>query len=553
MFEFLVKRWRTMPLIAIYAVWTILFYQLVFTGWTIEYSFYGVLAVIAATLVFLFAYPKRDRKLLIRLTLFILMVSFALTSFVSESMSWRIIDYVVLVILALALGRWIVKLSVLRLLFVVIVISLMQLWVPLSDLGLLSTFSIRYIGHINSPDKQVPSIPVALINDPTRHGSQEIVTLRGHAPLKGEAQQLINMMANDPKQAQNAISAIEELQHEYDLVTVSPGGLGFKEHSATPAELMQLPSYRLGLIDYPFTTPHFINIGSKVRMYVSLSQTPGQLLTTLLQPGSIANALSNLSLSTSHSVSANWANVTGRSSHAVDGLSIQNGVLVGQYHGTAVNVKTSGVAVLGVYPILPLSVTKTPQAVVEGNNVIQVISLTPGNSKVVATLRGTYLYPLTRDIVFADLLGNQQDELLVNTVPAQIFKLSANGGWQDLWVSGQPSFRFETVFHHANGDVIVANAPADITTSPTRYLGGYRFEHGVLVPVFRAYHVDLVDLYTAYVTSAETPELLTSTYAHQKIMLLAPSKIPWLLITEVVYVVLVILGLLRRTQRRLGQ
>lgn len=538
-----------MPLLILYSLFVILFYQLVFTGWTTEYSFYGVAGVIVASLVFIFAYPKQDRSMLIRFTLFSLMISFALASFVAESNTWRMIDYVALVIFAVILGRIFVKISMLKLLVVIIVISLFQVWVPLSDMGLLSAFSIRLIDHIDSPDKQVPSIPVALVNDPNRPGVQTIITLRGHAPKKGEVQQLITMMANDPAQASQANAAVAEIQHSYDLVSVSPHGSGFKEKSATIAELAQLRSDQLGLIDFPFTTAHFLSIGSKVRMYVTLSQNPGQMFTMLMNPGSMADALGRLSLSVQQQVSQNWRALTSRTADVIDGLMIQHGRLQGEFRGNSISMPTNAVALLGVYPILPKQIDSTPQAVLEGNNFIQIVSLSAPQGKVVGTLTGTYTYPLTRDIVFGDLTGNGQDELMINTIPAQIVQFMGINQSKRLWVSGQSSFRFETVFQKATGDEIIANAPATITTSPTRYLGGYVYRSGSLVPVFRAYHVDLVSLHAAHVTSSQQTELLTSTYAHQKIMLLAPTRFPWLLIVEIVYGLLVLLGIGRRIQK----
>ncbi len=543
------KRWMMTPLLVLFAVWAVLFYQLVFRGLALDYSFYGAAIIIIASIVFMFAFPKSDRTLLIRFTLFCLAVAEGVASFAGSSPIWRVIDSVVLIILALVIGRLLMKVRVMNLLIVSLALIIMQLWIPLSDMSVLSAFSAEYIGHLESQDPQIPSVPVATIASVHRPGLQTIITLVGHKPVKGEAQDLIDLLSNPADQA-SVKPAIEELQHSYDVIAITPGKLRYHEQPAQLSQLKQLPNSTFGLIDFPFTTAHFININGDTRMYVKLSQTPGQLLSLLLNPASLADSIGALGLQTASSVESNWAQITGHKTDSVDGLSISGGRLVGSYHGSPVNVGTTGVAILGVHQLLPASASSSPQAIVEGNNVIQVITLPPQRPRVIATLRGSYLYPLTTDIVFGDLTGQHFDEMLVNTVPAQVLQLTPDGSWKQLWVSGRPSFRFETIFPQSGGDLIIANSPSYVNPSPTRYLGGYKYADHALQPVFRVYHGDLVDLHTVYVNSPSSPELLSSLYSHQEIMLLAPSRIPWVPLVEAIYGFIVVIGLIRRVQRR---
>ncbi len=550
MTESALKRWLTTPFLVIYALWTLLFYQLVFTAWTLQYSYIGVLLVIGASLLFMFAFPKRDRRIVVRFTLFCVMVGVGISSFASESLLWRVIDFVVFVLLVLALGRALVGVKTLRLFVVILALTVVQILVPLHDLRTLSFFNVRYIGHLASPDPQVASLPTATVSDPLRPGVQEIVTLRGHHPTKDEAQQYVRLLNQNPQSAATIQSALTELQHSYDVVAIRPGRLRFITHYATPQELSQLPFSSLGLMDFPFMTSHFLGLQNHTRMYLSLSKHPGTLLSMLLSPGTVAQSMANMSLQAATSEASNWQQVTGQQSNLTNGFSINNGYLTGTYGGHSVHVPTKGVAILGVHHMLPLSVDPHKQIIVEGNNMIQVIALPPEQPHIIATLTGSYLHPLTTDVVFGDLSGNGQNSLLVNTVPAQIFRLSSTATWDRLWVSGRDSFRFETVLPHQNGDWIFANSPSLISPDPTRYLGAYVYSHGQLQRVFRVYTGNLVSMKIAHVTAKGRPELLTSVYAHQEIMLLGFQHVPWMILSEVGYALAILVGLFRRMKTR---
>jgi len=536
------------PLWIIYALWAMLFYQLVFTAWTLEYSIFGVIGVIAASVLFIYIFPSQDRRTMIRFTLFSLAVSLAIPSFASESLLWRILDYVVFVVFALFLGRWLLKMKLTRLLLVIVSITLAELWVPLADMSVLANFQVQYTGHLGSQDPQIPSIPVAAAGDAKRPGLQQIITLQEHRPYKGEAQQLIGLLGQ-PGYSTSVQDAIKELQHSYDLVSITPGQLRYHLSYPSLATLKQLSFSRMGLADFPFTTSHFLNVYGKTRMYLSLSQSPGSLLEMVLNPGNMAKSISALSLQTAAAEASNWDALTGRNRTFIDGLTLDRGYLSGNYHGATIHVKTAGVVLMGVYPLLPKSVSPLPEAIVEGNNVIQVITLLAGNAHVIATLHGTFNNPLTTDVVFADLLHSGTDELLVNSVPAQILRLTPRATWQTLWVSQRDSFRFESVFPKPGGDLMIANSPGLDTNSPVRYLGGYRYLDGQLVNVFRVYHNDLVSIHTVHITTASAPELLTSVYAHQEIMLLKPTTVPWLLLVELSYVLVIGWGLYRRIRK----
>lgn len=532
----------------LYALWAILFYQLVFTAWTVQYSLYGVIAVVVAALLFLYAFPRGDRKTLARFSAFSLAVSLGIPSFASQVMAWRIVDYVVFVVFALFLGRWLIKMRLSRLLLVILFITALEVWIPLDDMSLLSMFQVEYTGHLGSQDPQIPSIPVATVANPQKPNLQEIITLRAHRPISGEAQTLINMMAG-PVDANAVQDAIVKLQHSYDIVGVTPGRLFFHVSYPSLNSLRQLPFSQLGMVDFPFTTSHFVNLFGRTRMYLSLSQNPGDLLATVMNPGRMADSIANLSVQTATAEQANWDAVTGRTAAQRGPLQLVGGYLTGTYAGRSIHLKNSGDVLLGVYRLLPRDLMASPQAVIEGNNSLQVVSLPPDRPRVLATLHGTYLNPLTTDIVFADVTGSGQDQLLLNTVPAQIVALTPQLTWQTLWVSGRSSFRFETAFAQPGGDLLIANSPGYLNNAPTRYLGGYEYRGGQLVPVFRAYHGDLVSLHTVHVTSTTVPEILTSVYANQEIMLLKPTEIPWEALVEVIYVALLVFGLVRRSRK----
>ena len=542
-------KWLTTSFLLLYSLWVVLFYQLLFTAWTLQYSYIGVLAVIVASLLFYFIFPKNDRRFVFRFTLFSLMTFFALDGLVNYTLTWRIIDWIIFVVLALILGRIFMRQNVLQLFLVIVVLTGFEIWLPSDSLSTLSHFSVDYLGHLASQDPQVPSLPVTTIPDPNRFGQQMILTLQAHKPFKDEAQTLVNSVAlSGSNQIENALV---EIQHSYDLVTIKPGRLRYHTGFATPQELSQVPVNTLGTADFPFSTSHFLNINGDSRMYLSLSASPGEWLDMLLSPGHMSSDLANISVQTEKEEANGWHQLTGRNPlDQKQGFTLNNGILLGEYDHQAVHVKTGGMVILGVYHLLPKSVLNSPTVLVEGNNLIQVVSLPPNKPKVIATLYGSYSHPLTSDIVFADVLGNGTEQLLINTVPAQIVQLTSTDKWKVLWYSGRDSFRFESVFPQSNGDIMIANSPSLVSNSPIRYLGGYVYKKHQLIQQFRVYHGNLVNLQTVYVSAGSQPQLLMSVYDHQEIMLLGKERIPLYDLVISGYVLGIIIALLRRRRRR---
>lgn len=543
------QRWLTVPFLILYSLWAVFFYQLAFTAWTLEYSYIGVVLVIVASLVFYFVFPKSDRKFIFRFTMFALMISFAIDGFISEPLIWRIIDWIVFAVLAVVIGRLLVGQKMSRLFLVVIFMTLFELWIPLGDLSALSRFNVDYIGHLASQDPQVPALPVATIPDLSRPGYQTILALKAYSPDKTEAQTLIDQLgATGSQQVQDALI---QVQHSYDIVAIQPGRLLYHVAPATSKQMAALPVSALGAQDFPFSVSHFLNIDGATRAYFSLAVSPGDLLSMVLTPGQLPNELAGLSEQTANAETANWDQITGRSPvTSAQGFTIHNGLLTGAYDHQEVKVQTSGVTILGVYQLLPKSVESSPSVVLEGNNLIQVVSLPPAKPKIIATLRGSYSHPLTSDMVIADVVGNGTDQLLINSVPAQIVQLLPSGEWQTLWISGRDSFRFETVYPTAGGNMIVANSPSLISFSPIRYLGGYIYRDHQLIEKFRVYHGNLVNVQAAHVTSALSTNLLMSVFDHQEILLYGQSRIPWYGITMGVYVLALVIGIWRRYGRR---
>jgi hypothetical protein len=540
------KRWLSLPLLIIYSLWAVLFYELIFTAWTLEYSFYGAFAVIAATLLFMYAYPKADRRFMIRFTLFALVVAFGIKGVTGYPRAWVVIDWILMSILALILGRILIKMKVWKLAVVLAVLTVFEIWIPLSDTSLLAAYNVPYIGHLASQDPQVPSLPITTLPSKSRPGLSNLVTLRAHAPVKDEAQHLVDMLTADPSQSANILLAIKQLQHSYDIVIIRPGRLRFHVSIASPEQLASIPASALGLVDFPFTTAHFLTVDNKVRMYFTLSEKPADLFSMMLSPGTVSDATALLGERTEATLRRRWNELTGRQGTFVDGLTLSGGYLTGTYDGQAVHVRTSGVAILGVHHLLPISDFASPQAVVEGNNELQIVTLPPSRPRVIGVLKGTLAEPLTTDIVFADVSGTGFDSLLVNTVPAQILQFQRDGTWKRLWVANRDSFRFEVAEHRKGGDLLIVNSPSLISSSKVRYLGAYVYRDHQLVRIYRAYHDNLVDLQVVHVTSRTEPQIAASVYSNQEIMLLSPSRIPWVTVVEVGYAVVILVGLWRR-------
>ncbi|MCY0875478.1 MAG: hypothetical protein OWT28_04310 [Firmicutes bacterium] len=543
--------WALTPILMIYAVWAVLFHQLVLTAWTLQYSYLGVIGILVAAAIVFVSFPRLERKPLLYFTAYAMLVGIGLSNVLTQVSPWNWIDLVVFLVLALPLGRYVVRLHILQVLLVVASVIALELWVPFADMSVLSAFSLRYEASLAPPSPLNSNVPDALTATTAENTNPTITTLAA-LPVQSAAKKTLlqAISAFTPGQSTAARADLLDESLAIAALTRVPSG-GYHLQAATEAQLQAVPFTSLTLSDFPFHTAHIISTPDKqLRVVEPITDSPTTLLSMLLNPDTLPLTAARLTVESARTTANSWSAHVAKATPQIDGLSVENGVLHGTFHGQAVHIQTRGVTLLGVASFAP-SLGRAAEAMVEGNNVLQVVTLPPDRVRILSTLVGSYIHPLTSDIQFGDVLGNHTDALLINTVPAQIVVLTPQNKWKTLWSSGQASFRFEATTHQtSNRDLLIANAPALYSTNPTRYLGGYVYSNHQLERVFRVYRANLINVHAVSHAMSGWPTIMATVFDQPAIMVLEPSSIPWLTLVDLGFAILIITGLVRRIRRR---
>lgn len=545
--------WVATIVLMLYAVWTVLFHQLVLTAWTLQYSYLGVLGILVAAALLFVSFPREDRKPVFYFTAYSMLAGIGLGNVLTQPAPWNAVDLVVFLILALALGRYVVRIHFVQVIAVVAALVALELWVPFADMGVLSAFTLRYDGALAQPSPLHDSLPDALTRSANHANPRQTILTLADLPISADekAPLLRAMMPFTP--GQPASYRTQLLAQSLTIAALKQTGNSYTLQPATAVQLRAVPFTALALAEFPFHTARIISANNQASLHIAepLTDSPTTLLSMLLNPDTLPLTTARLAVESARATAYSWGLHVADSTPAIAGLSIQNGLLHGTFHGQPVQIQTQGVSLLGVEPFAASAGRGSLQAIVEGNNLLQVITLPPDRVRILATLKGSYIHPLTSDIVFGDVLGNHTDALLINTVPAQIVALTPHNQWQTLWSSGQASFRFETATPQASGaDLLIANAPALYSTDPTRYLGGYVYDNHQLKRVFRVYRANLINIQSIGTTNSGAPFLMATVFDQPALMVLDPSDIPWLTLIDIGFAIVILTGLVRRARRR---
>ncbi|MCY0900731.1 MAG: hypothetical protein OWU32_00915 [Firmicutes bacterium] len=543
--------WTLTVLCVLYGIWLILFDQLVLTAWTLQYSYWGVLGILVVGTLLYVAFPRSERKRVLLFTGFCLLLGIGLSTVLFQPLVWRVVDYIVFVALALGIGTLALQLPVVRVLAVVIGLTAFEMWVPFSDMPLVSAFSIDADVHPIAQPSLWTQVPAVALEPAGKGFPRTIVTLAQATPSSHDSRLEAMSLSRQGLDLASAAAQHTLLLNSLAVVALSGHATGFSLTRATPEQMARVPVTQLGLTNYPLQTAYLTRGSNEYRLYETDTTNPATLLAMLLQPETLPLSTALLEEQSLQRSRASFASATGRAMQtpgSVSGWSLNGGVLTGHVYGHAVSVATKGVVVLGLAHLLPGHADKLPQVVVEGNNLIQVVAPSATGARVVATLRGTYRHPLTGAVSFADLTGNGVDDLLLDSSPAQIVSLSSTGQIVPLWVSPDPNFTFLAVYPQAKGDLLIANAPATLSTSAAVYLGGYVYHNHALLRAFRAYRDNLVQVTTIAHPGSKRPDLLAVAAGSPSVLLLTPTSFPWLTLIDVVFGIVLLTGFVRQWQ-----
>jgi len=545
------KPWALTVLCVLYAIWLILFDQLVLTAWTLQYSYWGVLGILVVGTLLYVVFPRAERKRVLLFTGFCLLIGIGLSTVLFQPLIWRVLDYIVFVALALGLGTLVLQLPAVRVVAVVVGLTAFEIWVPFSDMPLVSAFSIDADVHPIAQPSLWTQVPAVALEPMGKGFPRTIVTLAQATPTPRDSSLEAISLARQGLDLTAPATVHTLLNNSLAVVALSGHATGFSLTRATPGQMARVPVTQLGLTNFPLQTAYLTHGSSEYRLYEADTTSPATLLSMLLQPETLPLSTALLEEKSLQRSRASFASATGRTvpmSGSVSGWSLKGGVLTGHVFGHVVSVATKGVVVLGLAHLLPVRANELPQVVVEGNNLIQIVEPSATGGRVVATLRGSYRHPLTGAVSFADLMGNGVDDLLLDSSPAQIVSLSATGQIVVLWVSPDPNFTFLAVYPQSQGDLLIANAPATLSTSSAVYLGGYVYRNHALQRAFRAYRDNLVQVTTIAHPGSKRPDLLAVADGNPSVLLLTPTVFPWLTLVDVLFGIVLLTGFVRQRQ-----
>ncbi|UOF91070.1 hypothetical protein LSG31_02065 [Fodinisporobacter ferrooxydans] len=505
-------------------------YHLLVIPGALDFSFYGILGFIAACVIGILVLPAKFRKPGAVLAIGMLMIARGLDNVHHISIILQVIDFLIM----LAVIGWLLR-KYGRIRFKTTALGAIAVLVctyaiPVVDIPFLSHFTIRYqSAEFVDPMTSInPAYPVYVM-----HG-------------KGNAGDRIITETNRP----NASLPGKYIDSKNDSMLVS-FTLNGKHGDTQLIKADQLPNVLFddfGTVGFPYDTYTMYNVKGFVQKEYRPLYQPQQILENALDLGNFPVLQTNLERHTLHVDHLAWdvfQSRYGKNQQRSDSgqLQIIANHIVGMYKGSPVFIVTKDEKILGTAHVLPGT---QEQVLAEGNNRIDVYGIKSG--RLLASYTSNLDTPLPGDVIMADIDGDGQAELLVNTVPARILKITPNGQWQTLWVSPKDSFRFETVGKIGNDPnvTIVANSPSEVRDVSIRYVTGYTYQNGTLDRLWRIPRDSL--LFPQLVTEKGSHQsyLLVTDYGHQNMYVLRQHSIPVQMLLLVLFGLYVIVAFVVR-------
>jgi hypothetical protein len=475
-------------LLVLYAVFLVTFYDLVVIPLALDLSYIGFLMIGAGAVISWFAIPKAWRRTFSLLTLLILLLCYGVNSIYSDSLAWRFVEFpVMFAILGWIASRY-AKIRWKYTLTLLVSVAVLLAVIPLGSMPFYSKFGIAAKSDQLDARPLFPLYP--LVNkgnaiyslgdlpktdeqDTLQEDEQQLEQVKkgtnASSTLRDWFSRLFGKKPVDP----NAVAARVKKQLEnVDVLRFTPD-TGYKKEPATQAEVASLPFSSLGLAGFPYYSSSWSVENGVVKQHFTPVDDPKQVLTSFFDPLSITVAMDERAARSVKESRNNWNHMFGQHT----------------------NVEIPGSIIIGQGKFLPGTGT---QLVIEGANELKLVDASHPDGPAITTWKGTWVEPLTSDLIIADIDGDGLDELLINTTPAKILKLKPDHTWETLWQSGlakeKDSFRFEFVSRdpYLKKPVIIANDPSLIRDVNTRYLTAYTYDNGQLNRVWRMYKENIV-------------------------------------------------------------
>jgi hypothetical protein len=478
-------------------------YRLVVVPATLDFSYVGVLGLALACLIGVWVLPKRIRRSATLYAASILMMLYGFQNVYYSSWFYQILSFVVIVaFFGIVLKRFadirFIWTAVTGLIAVLLIIIM-----PMDKLPLYSKFTVPYRtpNLVDSTSADFPIYPEHATEGTYNTG--ETVTTFTNRPFPP-------ITRDDIKPKRDTM-----------LISFALDGGKTQLNYLKADQLSDTMVTDIGTAGFPYHTYSLSNVKGFVQADFNLTSEPEQLAQNLLNLGSFPLSQDQLENQTVQSDQNEWSSFQASNTNTKTGnagligsqdtLTIQDHEIKGTWNGHTITIPTDDSKVLGVAHVVK---GQGEQVLAEGSNRIDVYDLSSG--KKVSTYQSTVDVPLPGSIVAADIDGDGQDEILLNTVPAQIIKLMPNGTWKTLWVSGRTSFRFECAGKLGNDAfvTIVANSP------------GYRYANGTLERLWRISKGNFVLASLVKEKGSTQNDLMLTDYGSQKITIARPHDIP---------------------------
>ncbi|GAX92081.1 hypothetical protein [Effusibacillus lacus] len=572
---------RNLLLVALYSIFLVALYQIVVIPLMLDLSYIGLLILAAATALGFFAIPRPHRRTFAVLSLLILLVSGGILNIYSDGLGWRFLEFPLMFLILGWIASSFGKIKWRYTLTVVLVLSVTQVVIPLSEMPFYGKFRVAYKSEGLDRRPIFPVYPVAA-------NGTDILTLGDLRKLTTD-----EIKAADPKGKKDPQAAAElskkQLEHVDVLRFLTDGG--YTKRTATKMEMAQLPFTSFGLAGFPYYSSSWSVEKEKhkgsgvtteqevVKQHFAPVDDPKDVLLSFLNPLSVTAAMDERAGRALTESRKNWESAVGKTSAP-------------QYPGAAV---------VGVGKFLPGG---GKQVVLLRNNELQLVEEPAAGSVIrsetpIAVYKGTWEQPIINNLAIGDIDGDGLDELLINGYeqdksmvwsqpnPARILKVKADGtgsgtgsasgsgtpptgqdsnssgqgafsgaqashqapAFEVIWESGKDSFRFEFVQQRdGQKPLIVTQDPSLVRDVPTRYLTGYTWENGELVREWRVFKSNLL-----FPFELDKDTWVAGYWGEPHLYVLKPTSLPVMSMLAAVYGLLVLGGYGYQLMQRRGQ
>ncbi|WP_026962118.1 hypothetical protein [Alicyclobacillus herbarius] len=469
-----------------------------------DLAFLGVVFVLLLMLCGLFSVPPQRRRRWVVYSLFSLCMCQGLAATTELPTFPRVLAAALCVLVLAVLGRLVGRLSIPLLLVSGLVLAAANAWLPESLWPLLTHFRVLATSKLPVDTGNYPVLPLAVVQ--TRDGKAVVTVTQWPNPTSKSESLAASRAIRQGKVPPG------HLTYQYLQLVEDHGQI--VEKLATPQALAQMPFSDLMGAFAPFDRSAWAVVDGRVLQYTVRTETSDEAVARALSPAQYSSALADLAAVADQAQWQDWQQALRRvGERPTPGWYVQNGDLVGTYHGRAIRVHVDGELVVGTG-----SFTRehAHQVLVAGSNQLQVVSVDEGHGRVVASVRGPVANPIGGAIEIGPVGTSHRDAVFVNASPAYILYFTPDGRAKRLYTAPNENLQFlgSLRFPGEQYPEILANDRSWLRSSNTTYLTSYTYRDGQLYRNWRIFISGMANVRSVRFT-AGGPDCLVAALAGQ--------------------------------------